>query len=105
MWDKTFVEKEVLEFTQVEETFEYKGDKYISRVVKSCGCTKAKKEDNKVILTINTDPVKSKVHKRLYDQGKRDYFKKVSVDVVFNDGSVDKLTLNLHVLEQNVEVQ
>lgn len=61
----------------------------IEKILKSCGCSEVTHEDGWITMIIKADKfpsVQDNVPTEVYKNGKRDYTKRVSASVVYEDG-------------------
>lgn len=99
-WEQTTIELKIPQLNDIVVEFKYIGDKPIKQINKSCGCTGYKWYDTNMLkVIIEAGYVKSHVHPKLYEQGVREYTKIITLDVIYEDGTSDKLKVQAIVHE------
>lgn len=99
MWSQNIVKARVPENTPKEFKFEYLGNKQIDQVKPSCGCTATLIQGNVLKAKITPGLVKYSIPQAIYEKGKHEYMKNTSIEVYFDDNTVDVLKLELNVYE------
>lgn len=97
-WTTQKITKTVTEGEDVRVEFDYLGNKLIKNVDPHCGCTSYNWNGNILKVLIETDLVSHVLPKALYEL-KKEYYKNTSLDVYYEDGTKDKLEIELTVKE------
>lgn len=101
-WEPSSFEVTVPETSLVRGSFVYKGTEKIKNIVKSCGCTKAKLEEDKINFEIQTGFVRYHIPKKVYESKKpedRFYTFNAFIDVIYKDNTQDRLEIKIKVSE------
>lgn len=99
-WEQTEIKLNIEQLRDIVVQFKYVGEKPIKEIRKSCGCTGYKwVNTNTLEVIVETGFVKSHVHPKLYEQGHKEYTKLVTLDVMYEDNTFDKLKVEATVHE------
>lgn len=100
-WESLQFKTEVNEGQEIVATFRFLGNKEIEKIYKSCGCTDFVWQDGNILKAwVSTGFVKSHIHPKLYEAGTRKYIKSASLNVIYTDGTSDRLTIEATVKER-----
>lgn len=80
------------EDTKVSTEFEYKGDRVISKIVPSCGCTTGKREGNKIVIIFKINRIPAHLDAEVFPTMRR-------IFVNFEDGHQDELKVKAQIVK------